>query len=175
MLKMLNENEFESAFSILSDAFPVTEYRTKEKQKALLQKKEYTLYGIYNEEMKDELIGILGIWDLKEILFVEHFAIKQGMRGAGIGGLALQKLQKLYPSKIILEVELPEEIMQKKRIDFYEKHGFHSNSFSYAQPPLREGQDLLPLILISYPNTLSELEFLTYKKMLYDIVYDYPM
>ncbi|MFI3175701.1 MAG: GNAT family N-acetyltransferase [Bacillota bacterium] len=173
MLKVLNQKEFDSAYAILKESFPIAEFRTKEKQKALLQKKEYVLYGIYKEESDEEIVGILATWQIRGYIYIEHFAIKNSLRGSGIGGRLLQQLQESSETKIVLEVELPEETMQKRRVAFYEKHGFHGNDFSYMQPPLREGEALFPLMLMTYPRSLSETEFLQCKKLLYDTVYEY--
>lgn len=175
MLKVLNHNAFDSAFEILQSSFPVSEFRTKENQKALLGKKEYVLYGIYANEDIEKLLGILAVWRLDGFVFVEHFATQRDVRGGGIGGATLLELQAMTDGMIVLEVELPQEEMQKRRIDFYEKHGFFRNAFAYMQPPLRDGEALLPLMLMSYPKPLTESTFLNCRDVLYDVVYGYAL
>lgn len=173
MLKVLNQNVFDDTFEILENSFPVSEFRTKDHQKALFLKKEYVLYGIYAKENESSLMGILAVWELDHFIFIEHFAIKKDVRGTGIGGEALVELQEMTRRDIVLEVELPENKMQERRISFYKKYGFCPNLFAYFQPPLREGMELLPLMLMSYPKPLAEKEFLEYKNILYDKVYGY--
>ena len=38
---------------------------------------------------------------------------------------------------MVLEVELPEDALTRRRIGFYERHGLVFNSYPYLQPPMR--------------------------------------
>ena len=63
---------FAQVFSLMEQAFPPTERRTKAGQRALLHHPGYS-YRILRDENKN-FLGFLAVWDLGEFRFVEHFA-----------------------------------------------------------------------------------------------------
>ena len=67
----------------------------------------------------------------------------------------LALLRKKY-EKIVLEVEPPYDEMKRRRIAFYERQGFCQNDYPYVQPPYREGETGVELILMSLPSPLSD-------------------
>ena len=72
---------------------------------------------------------------------------------------------------IFLEVELPENDISVRRIEFYKRLGFYLNDFEYLQPPLQKQHDFLPLKVMSYPRSVDEMEFINYKNTVYEKVY----
>ena len=46
---------------------------------------------------------------------------------------------------IVLEVELPEDDLSKRRIGFYERNGFKLCHKPYMQPPYRSGGTPIPM------------------------------
>ena len=50
MLERITENTFDEIFPLLEAAFPITELRTKEEQRKLLQEECYRLYGIRKDD-----------------------------------------------------------------------------------------------------------------------------
>ena len=156
---------------ILEEAFPIEELREKERQRALLDKPQYCLYGIKNE--RGELQGALAIWDLEEFVYIEHFAIKPFYRNGGFGGKTLQKIVTRTGKPIVLEVEVPTDDMTKRRVGFYERQGFFLNNYPYLQPPMRAGQGMLPLRLMTMPGKISEDIYKRYKRLIHKIVYNY--
>lgn len=72
---------------------------------------------------------------------------------------------------VLLEVERVLGEMEQRRIGFYERLGFHLNPYDYVQPPLREGNEDLPLLIMTYPNPVDEEEFQLYREILYSEVY----
>ena len=107
---------------------------------------------------------------------MEHIAVNAAIRGGGIGKKLLMTYIHSDTRPIVLEVE-PMNTSEdaERRIAFYERCGFHLNLFPYAQPPLREGQPMLPLNIMSYPGSLTEDAFTPYKSLLYAEVYKYPV
>ena len=75
--------------------------------------------------------------------------------------------------KVVLEVELPEDSLKKRRIGFYERHGFTFNEYPYIQPPMGEDRHEIPLRIMSAPEPLSEDEFQSVRTELYESVYHY--
>ena len=73
----------------------------------------------------------------------------------------------------VLEVELPEDALTRRRIGFYERHGLVFNSYPYLQPPMRKGQGVLPLRLMTKPAAIDAKTYQRYKKRIHSIVYKY--
>lgn len=162
-------SEFERVFEIMSSSFPEIEYRTKEGQRELLQHPEYRLITEVDETGR--LIAFLAVWEFQYFRFIEHLAVDRSVRGSGVGKRIMQKCMKESDKPIILEVELPDDELTRRRIQFYERLGFHLNEYSYEQPPLRAAQRKLPLNIMSHPRLLTEEEFLACKALLYSKVY----
>lgn len=171
MYERILKETFEEIYPILEEAFPVEELREKERQKALLDKPEYRLYGIKNES--DDLQGALAMWDFSDFIYIEHFAIKPLYRNGGFGGKMLQKLIAWAGKPVVLEVEVPRDDLTKRRVGFYERHGFFYNDYPYLQPPMRAGQGMLPLRLMTMPGKISEEVYKKYKRLIHRIVYNY--
>ncbi|WMI80454.1 GNAT family N-acetyltransferase [Anaerotignum sp. MB30-C6] len=171
MFERITKDTFDEVYPILEEAFPVEELREKQRQKALLDKPQYRLYGI--KEDSGILQGALAMWDFNDFFYFEHLAIKPEFRNGGFGGEKLDEIIDWAGRPIVLEVEVPEDELTKRRVGFYERHGFFYNDYPYLQPPMREGQDMLPLRLMTIPQKISEDVYKRYKSLIHKIVYDY--
>ena len=115
--------------------------------------------------------------ELDDFCFVEHLAVSSGIRGGGLGGRFLDDFLQEHP-RVILEVEPPESDIARRRIGFYERHGFFLNRYPYEQPPLRKECGYFPLLLMSSAAPLSEEAFLkvkeedVYKRQVFEKEYD---
>lgn len=91
-------------------------------------------------------LGFITSWQLPDaITYVEHLAVMPELRGSGIGGEIIDALT----GKIILEVELPNSPAARRRIDFYERHGFKAaHDVDYVQPPYQPGLPEVPMMLM---------------------------
>ena len=70
----------------------------------------------------------------------------------------IELIKETYQKPIILEAEAPETEQQIKRIKFYERLGFKVNNYEYTQPSYHGGEGV-PLMILSYPEFLSQSEF----------------
>lgn len=165
-------NDFERVYEMMSASFPENEYRTPSGQKELLQHPEYRLMTESDEQ--GQMIAFLAAWEFPLFRFIEHLAVDPSVRGGGIGKRLMNKYLSESKKLTILEVELPEDTLSCRRIRFYERLGFRLNDYDYVQPPLRVGEEDLPLKIMSYPKPLAENEFLACKALLYDKVYRIP-
>ncbi len=164
----ITAQEFNEVFAIMDEAFPDNEKRTREDQAALLEQNAYRIKTVKSQSGK--IMAFLAYWQLDGYCFVEHLAVSKEMRGGGTGGALMKEfLQQSQP--VVLEVEPPDNDIAARRIRFYERLGFHLNSFSYRQPPMRNGNAWLPLFIMSYPKPLSNSEFCAVKQQLYHTVY----
>ncbi len=170
MFERITEKSFEEIFPLLEAAFPVTELREKENQRALLAEPCYRLYGVRKEE---EFAAVFATWEIDDFLYIEHFAVKECYRNGGYGGRLLDSLLQRKGRPTVLEVEVPTDALTKRRVGFYQRHGLIFNSCPYLQPPMREGQEMLPLRLMTKPTALDAATYQRYKKSIYRTVYQY--
>lgn len=173
MLERITKETFDDIYPIFEEAFPVEELREKERQKTLLDKPQYRLYGIKNESEYGVLQGAVAMWDFNDFIYIEHFAIKPIHRNGGFGGKKLKEMIAWVGRPVVLEVEVPTDEMTKRRVGFYERHGFFFNDYPYLQPPMRVGQKMLPLRLMTIPEKISEEVYERYKRTIHKIVYNF--
>lgn len=170
MFRRITEETFDEAYPLLESAFPVTELREKERQRALLREPCYRLYGAAGET---GLQAVFAVWEIADFLYIEHFAVREDCRGNGCGGSLLERLVAEKGRPVVLEVEPPEDGLTRRRVAFYERHGFVYNEYPYLQPPMRKGQGMLPLMLMTHPFAIGEGTYERYKTLIYKIVYHY--
>ena len=170
MFERITEECFDEIFPLLEQAFPETELRIKQDQRALLQEPCYRLYGVRRE---GAFAAVFATWEIDDFLYIEHFAVKEEYRNGGYGGGLLDALLEEKGRPMVLEVELPEDALTKRRIGFYQRHGLVFNDYPYLQPPMRKGQGMLPLRLMTKPAALDEETYRRYKKQIHSIVYKY--
>ncbi|WP_443634075.1 hypothetical protein [Anaerotignum faecicola] len=80
MFERITEKTFDEIFPLLESAFPVTELRMKEDQRALLKEPCYRLYGVRREGV---FAATFATWEIEDFLYIEHFAVKEEYRNGG--------------------------------------------------------------------------------------------
>lgn len=161
--------DFPEAFALLEEAFPDTEIRTMEGQRALLSRSHYRL--LLERAKGGSLSAVLAVWEFSSFRYVEHIAVSPAARGQGLGARLLTAYLSESPSPVFLEVEPPETETARRRIGFYRRLGFHLNKFPYVQPPLREGKHPLPLCVMSWPEPVDESAFQPVRAEIYRAVF----
>lgn len=169
MLQKLDIYNFDKVYSLMEKSFPTDEHRSYTEQKALLNDPLYNIFGVKNDS--GDVTAFITVWQFEKFAYVEHFAVDPNCRGNGIGSDILRELMSELSCMICLEVELPENDIAKRRIAFYERNGFVTNSYPYIQPPYSEELSSLPLILMTSGRRVSEEEFDEMKGLLYRNVY----
>ena len=167
-LEKLQKSDFEEVWTIMEDSFPVDERRTREGQRQVIEEEAYRLYG-YRKEGK--IAAFFAVWEFESFVFIEHFAVAKEERNGGIGGTLLMQLIKQLEKKVVLEVELPNADIAKRRVAFYERNGFLMNQYDYIQPPMSEEGKAIPLRIMSTPKDLTKQEFEVVRDTLYRRVY----
>jgi hypothetical protein len=71
-----------------------------------------------------------------------------------------------------LEVEIPEEEMAKRRINFYQRQGFSLWEKPYQQPPYKAGDNYLPMLIMAYGDIECGKDFDLVKEHIYCEVYN---
>ena len=115
--------------------------------------------------------GLLMLWNLEGMVFLENFAVSPSLRGQGMGAKMLEYVWDRWNKPMLLEVEPPEGQMQRRRIGFYERNGFYLNHYPYQMPCLHGDGPRLPLLLMSRPDPLTDQEARQVAERLYQEVY----
>ncbi len=168
MIEQINKDRFDEIYEIMENSFPSDEFRPYCEQKELFWDKRYTVYGNIDD---GKLSSFIATWNFEEFIFIEHFATSPAFRNKGIGEEMLKYLSNTLQKRLCLEVEPPKEEIQKRRIAFYNRNGFFLNTFPYVQPPISKGKTPVPLMIMTTGSKVSENEFLSIKKTLYEEVY----
>ena len=151
----VNEKTFNTVFDKMKTAFPYEERRDYSDQKECLENKYFKFFEIYDCNLA---VGFTALWVFENFVFIEHIAIDEDKRGSGYGSKAIELIKEKYNKPLILEAEAPVTEQQIKRIKFYNRLGFNVNSFNYTQPSYHGGEGV-PLLILSYPNKLTDEEF----------------
>ncbi len=171
MLNILKEKDFDKVYKIMFDSFPPDEIRRYEKQRALMTKTEYKIYTLCDGD-SNEIKAFIATYDFEGFLFAEHFAVDGKYRNQGLGSVILKELISCTAKPICLEVELPSTPIACRRIEFYKRNGFYLNEFRYIQPAIDDGRQPIPLLIMSTGAPLTEQQFQSLKKTVYERVYD---
>ena len=166
MAILLEKQDFSDIYDLLEASFPHSEFREREAQAALFDKAPYRVYGLREGE---KLLALCALWELPGWRYLEHLAVAPEARNGGLGGRFLDGLTADRPC--VLEVELPETDLARRRIGFYRRHGFAWNDYAYMQPALRSTESPIPLRLMTRNAPLPEAEFHRLKEEIYRTVY----
>lgn len=130
---------------LYESAFPEKERRDWSRFEELVRTNgDFSVFSILGAD--GGWIGFVTVWRFGSTGYVEHFAIDPEKRSGGAGSIVLSLLQ----DPLILEVEIPEGEMERRRVGFYERNGFVAHpGYAYAQPPYREGGEWFPLMLMT--------------------------
>lgn len=163
---------YAAAQDLYHSAFPACERRDEATHRDKLHDAAFFAYTIYN---KEEFAGILYFWRWDNYSFVEHFATVSSLRGGGIGGLAIERWKSLQAGRtLLLEVEPPEGRIERRRIGFYERHGFCLNSHYHLHPSYSPSTESHELLVMSYPTTIDAQEFAEFRRYTLDHILRSP-
>ena len=169
MYNILEKNRFDEMYNIMEESFPPDERRLYDGQLAAMDEDNYC---VYTYEENGVTIAFFTVWFLDGFVFAEHFAVDENHRGEGIGTKLIKRVLGSIDIPLVLEIELENSSeTAKRRADFYRRLGFNINEYNYEQPSYGEGKSAIPMHLVSYPDALSEDEFLKYKKSVYKEIY----
>ena len=175
LVKNTTDTFFSAFWSLYEHAFPVDERRNLPQQKNIFKKNEYALFAI---AQNNQFIGFLSCWNLGKFIFIEHFAVREELRGRGLGTKIMNAFiqdQKQKRKEIVLETEPPNANAAAKRgVRFYERLGFKICLENYIQPAYDANKKPVPLYLMRFEKEISKKEFEQIKKILYEIVYGSP-
>lgn len=155
ILERAEKGDFAAIFDAMQASFPHEEMRDERAALAVFDDPAYTVYHLVTDGAR---VGFLTVWMLDGFVFGEHFVIYKTYRNRGLGGLAIDAATSRF-GRMILEAEHPTTDIAARRLGFYRRHGFFVNPQPYLQPSYHEGEDDVPLALLSYPAPLTDIEF----------------
>lgn len=162
------ETNFSIAWKLYETAFPKEERRTLEEQTKIMKHPNYHFEVIFEE---GQFIGFLFWWDFEMFRYIDHFATSEAMRNKGFGASILNEFIFRNSKPILLEVELPNTEINKRRIAFYERLGFKLNSHFYEVPSGSNSDETIPLLLMTYPNPIAKQEVDAFVKQCHPIMF----
>lgn len=160
--RILDENStlYQRALNLYESAFPFLERRDKDELTRVFNNKNFHFDIILDGEF---FVGIMFYWERDNYIFLEHFAVLEGLRNKGFGARALELL-KQKNKKIILEIEPPLSNLTQRRYAFYTRNGFIMNPYYHIQAKYHIGDEDLELKILSYPRILDEREYTDFYK-----------
>lgn len=151
----VTEKTFDKVYEKMIAAFPYEERRDSSDQKKCFDKCYFNFLEITDNGIP---VGFITPWVFPDFVYIEHLAIDEDKRSGGYGSKTIELIKEIYKKPVILEAEAPETEQQIKRIRFYERLGFKVNEYDYTQPSYH-GSEGVPLMILSYPELLSQKEF----------------
>lgn len=171
-IKKLSQNQKEIQFSkdLYEQSFPIEERRDFSLVLDICKTDSLSLNIIYDNQTK---VGILNIWDFNNFLYIEHLAVSEQYRNRKIASKVLEQLNA-QNKLIVLEVELPNDELSKRRIGFYQRNSFSIQPYFYSQPPYRKGEQgiemhimlntQMPINKTKYDEIITTIEKKVYEK-----------
>ncbi len=133
---------------IYIQSFPPDERRDfREVEKLLEQNACFNIVSLAHENSP---VGFISYWQWEEFAYIEHFAIDSALRGGGYGAEGITRLLNQLGIPVVLEVELPENELSRRRIRFYERAGFTLCPLPYTQPAYSPDKQSMQLLLMSF-------------------------
>lgn len=157
--------------SLWLGAFPQIERRNTKEQRAKIDQNEQMHCMV--AKLQEEPIGLFTYWDFGTFGYGEHFATDPTLRGKGYGAQIVQQVLSLLSKPFILEVELPENEMSRRRIAFYERNGLElQHDVQYIQPSYQIGAgEELPMALMTTPDFVQQIDIQEAIRTIYRNVY----
>ncbi|TDH29031.1 GNAT family N-acetyltransferase [Segetibacter sp. 3557_3] len=153
---------------LYESAFPLQERRYWQDLLALA---DHPVMQIEVVQVTGAFAGFIVYWPFPDFVYIEHFAIKPEIRGAGVGASLLNQLLVQY-DYVVLEAEYASDEASDRRIRFYQRTGFHVAPYSYVQPPYRNGGNGLPMHLLTNQPVLSQSRFNEIVEIIRERVYE---
>lgn len=136
--------------TLYEQSFPVDERRDFDAFRALVGRTDVPFH-VYVYARDGEFAGFITCWEWDDMRYFEHFAVEPSMRNGGLGARILADVLAASSVPAVLEAELPDTDMARRRIGFYERNGFTARmDIPYLQPAYGRDKQPLPLCLMTW-------------------------
>ena len=100
----------------------------------LMKNEKYRLWGAYDGE--NQCIGVVGFQrqnrlHLGDILYIADLVTDERFRSHGIGSVLINKIKEEAANQNVDAIVLDSGIQRKKTHEFYQKHGYKAESYSF--------------------------------------------
>lgn len=157
---------FNEGMELYAVSFPLHEQRESGSQRRIIYHPDYHFNLIFDD---DKFVGLMLCWETEDFIYVEHFCIFPELRNNNYGHLSLELLCR-QGKTVILEIDPPVDEISNRRRRFYKRAGFVANPFAHVHPPYHVGNVGHELVVMSYPDKLSESEYSRFNKYLSEMV-----
>ena len=154
-LTSADDPRFSAAMEGYAVSFPPHEQREPASQRTIMTDPTYRFNLIYDGGAP---VGAMLCWETETFIYVEHFFILPHLRGHACGSRALALLGGRGKT-VILEIDPPVDPVSQRRQQFYERAGYQANPYPHIHPPYRTEYAGHPLVVMSWPEGLSEQEY----------------
>ncbi len=127
MIRKCENNDFEDIYAIINDSavaykgiIPADRWKEPYMPREELRHEIDDGIVFYGYEEDDEMLGVMGIQDVRDVTLIRHSYVRTSKRGQGIGGNLLAKLRLLTDRPVLIGTWAD----ALWAIRFYEKHGF---------------------------------------------------
>lgn len=145
MIRECKEKDFETIYAIINEAASaykgvIPQDRWKEPYMPKQELKNEIEHGVrfWGYEENGELLGVMGIQDVKDVTLIRHAYIKRKKQKEGIGGKLLSRLMNMTRRPVLIGTWRD----AKWAINFYIKHGFRLVSDKEKDLLLRKYWDI---------------------------------
>ncbi len=137
---------------IYVSAFPEEERRPLRAQAVAARRPQALFYRIVRE---GQTVGLFTAWELREVVYGEHFAMGPRVRAQGLGTKVLRTIMRTTGKPLFGEVEPPTDELTTRRLNFYLREGFYVLDREYYQPAYTPELPPVKLLLLSTDATLQ--------------------
>lgn len=141
MIRRCTDSDFEAIFEIINDAaqaykgvIPPDRWKDPYMSKEHLRKEIQTGVVFWGFEGTGELIGVMGIQEVKDVTLIRHAYVRTVRRNQGIGGKLISFLKTLTTLPTLVGTWAAAEWA----IHFYENHGFRLVTWEEKERLLRK-------------------------------------
>jgi len=173
---------FKEAWNLYLRSFPPEERRQLRTQRKIMADAPYHFELIVDRTERANgnknggaLVGILLWWEFDDMRYLEHFATMPRVRGGGLGARTLAAFTARSAVPVVLEVELPETELSRRRVGFYRRQGFVASERPYTHPPYKRGGERVPLMLMSHPAPVTDAQFDSFVNVHHPVIHRFAM
>lgn len=148
--KSRTDKGWAEAWALYENSFPYCERWNAEAYDRAFGDPHFVADGIW---LDGNLIGILFHWNAGDYHYVEHLAVSPALRGQNMGSKALAAFCR--GRRVVLEIDPPVDDISIRRLHFYQRLGFVENPQEYIHPSFRRPFTPHKLVLMSYPDPLT--------------------
>jgi len=168
--KIIERDWYRSFSEVYKQSFPFHEQRNEEQQRKAFGNKRYHLIAKIVMADNFKLGSFISYWDFDDYVYIEHLAVNPDMRGKNIGSTSLKLFADLINKPVLLEIDPLVDEVSRNRLHFYERLGYQLNLYKHFHPPYNPQFPPHELLVLSYPDKISEKQYNQFKYDLDNIV-----